>query len=78
MADIELTIPQLSRVVDGICGQFDYDENKIGPETRGEFSKRMLGAKFIIPILKEWENTEAYKTNKAANDSDIDTNIVIT
>ena len=78
MADIELNIPQLSRVVNGIAKKHHYETRKLNGETKGQFAKRMLGEEFIIPALKDAENDEAYQINSEANNADIDANIIIT
>jgi len=72
MADIELNIPQLGRVVDGIAASYNYDANKIGAETKGQFAKRMLIENFIKPAVKNAEVDTAFKSSKATIDADVD------
>ena len=78
MADIELNIPQLARVVDGIANRFAYEQRKNENETKGQFAKRMLVEEFIIPSVKHGENVAANQAANETNNTDIDTNIVIT
>jgi len=80
MAEIKLNIPDayIGRVVNGIADKYRYDIKKKEGETKGAFSKRMLVEQFIIPSVKDAENTAAYISSKASTDSEIDSKIVIT
>jgi len=80
MANINISIPdgQVSRVVNAIASEYDYDTRKIGEETKIQFSKRMLIEDFIIKTVKRAEIGNAVDNQTSAISADVDTNVDIT
>jgi hypothetical protein len=60
--DIILTIPSehVSRIVDALCGAYDYENRKLPGESKEAFAKRM-----VIRMLRE--HTLAFEANAAAD-----------
>lgn len=55
MAQIIITIPDahVSRVLDAFASRFNYDQNKLEGETKGQFAKRMLAEWIKLTTLRE-------------------------
>ena len=55
MADVPITViipdAHVSRAVDGLCGQFRYEQNKLEGETENQFALRK-GKEVMIRALK--------------------------
>lgn len=89
MALISITIPdaQLTRVVDGIAGQYNYqamvpgaalsDPPVTNPETKNAFVKRMM-IKWVKESVKAWEATQASNTARDTAITNAETNITLT
>lgn len=60
MANINLAIPDavLSRVIDAIAAENNYDEQKQADETKGQFAKRMV-IRYVKETVKRYEATVA-------------------
>lgn len=81
MATISITIPNgsLTRVVDGVCGFFNYQATIVpqvgdpfpNPETKNQFAQRML-----VVAAKSWvksfESGQAAEVARAAANADAD------
>lgn len=74
-ADITITVPDalLPRVVDGLCGAFNYDMNhSTSPvdETRGQFSQRMAKG-MVRQAVINYEAGVVFKNAQTASDAAI-------
>jgi len=71
-ADIIIDIPDplVSRVVDGICGTYDYDVAKQNGETKAQFSQRMV-KKIIRQTVIAYESTAVKQTARQNADTAI-------
>ncbi len=81
MAQISITIPNasVSRVVDGVCGFFNYQailispigEQTPNPETKNQFAQRM-----VVVAVKSWvksfESQQAAEAARAAANTSAD------
>lgn len=88
MSNIIITIPssKLTRVVDGICGNFNYQETIANPsydpeepesqetisnpETKAQFAKRMV-IKYVKDCVKAHEGRVAVQSAKDTIDADV-------
>lgn len=90
MANITITIPdaQLTRVVDGIAGQNNYQAtipdpaNPTGPpianpETKNQFVKRMM-IKWAKESVKAWEATQAANVARDTAATSVETTVTLT
>ena len=73
---IIFTIPdaEASRLIDGICGFYDYDTNKLVGESKGAFAKRML-IKHLKSVAKTYETDAAARLARTTVEQ-IDTIII--
>lgn len=78
MADIELNIPQIARVMNAICDKYDYENRKLGNETKASFSKRMLSEEFFYPAILQSELRINQEQKRQEIVNDISQNIIIT
>ena len=80
-AEIIITIPDavLPRVVDAVALEYDYDENKLRNETKGQFAKRMLIEDWVKRIVRNQEGKKAAegarKSAESAADSEVNNRI---
>lgn len=89
MATLVLTIPdaQLTRVVDGIAGQHNYqamvpapipsDPPVTNPETKNQFAKRMM-IKWAKDSVKAWEASQAANTARDTAITNAESTITLT
>jgi hypothetical protein len=89
VANISITIPdaQLTRVIDGIAGQHNYqitvpapnplDPPVPNPETKSQFAKRMM-IKWAKENVKAWEATLAANAARDTAVSSAESTITIT
>lgn len=89
MATLVLTIPdaQLTRVVDGIAGQYNYqtmvpgatplDPPVTNPETKNQFAKRMM-IKWAKETVKAWEASQAANAARDSAAANAESTITLT
>lgn len=72
MATVSINIPdaQLQRVLDDLCGYFNYTQTKLVGETQGQFAKRKV-AEQVTLWCRAYEQGVAVETAIASVNSGI-------
>lgn len=80
MAQISITIPDgvVSRLLDAISSEYDYEANKQETETKAQFAKRMLIENWAKRILKRQEGLIAGESARISAESAAESEVSIT